>query len=269
MSRVIVSTADKIFGEGFMMLDRRDFLRTVVGGGLASILNFDVPGDIHKGNRLVSIQALSFLKEKIFPANSKRWLRRFFSEEALDWAVGNGFYAYCIYTERTSEIKLIYGALINPCVMADRDRERNAFARYIEKYHPWSFKEALFYLDLYPHKPEEIIGDFHAGRSTTAGVIESMLKDTRGVLLWRHQLEDMINLFVRDRTEIMALRKGINAKRPEAIEFLTQIHIEKNLTLLDFIQNRMIRGYTRYPNVTGASVLYGLLCSAEGNFASN
>jgi len=252
-----------------MMLGRRDFLRTVVGGGLASILNFDVPGDIHKGNRPVSRQTLSFLKEEIFPANSKPWLRRFFSEEALDWAVGNGFYAYCIYTERTSEIKLIHGTLVNPSVMADWDRERNAFAPYIEKYHPRSFKETLFYLDLYPHKPEEIIGDFRAGRSTTAGVIESMLKDTRGVLLWHHQLEDMINLFVRDRTEIMALRKGINAKRPEAIKFLTQINIEKNLTLLDFIQNRMIRGYTRYPNVTGASVLYGLLCSAEGNFASD
>lgn len=251
------------------MLGRRDFLRTVVGGGLASILNFDVAGDIHEGNHPVPRQTLSFLKEEIFPANSRPWLRRFFSEEALDWAVGNGFYAYCIYTERTSEIKLIHGTLVNPSVIADWDREGNAFARYIEKYHPRSFKETLFYLDFYPHKPEEIIGDFQTGRSTTAGVIESMLKGTRGILLWHHQLEDMINLFVRHRTQIMALRKGINAKRPEAIEFLTQIHIEKNLTLLDFIQNRMIRGYTRHPNVTGASILYGLLCSAEGNFASD
>jgi hypothetical protein len=265
MSRVILGSADKIHGEGFMMLGRRDFLRTVLGGGLASILNFDVAGDIHEGNRPVSIQALSFLKEEIFPANSKPWLRRFFSEEALDWAVGNGFYAYCIYTERTGEIKLIHGTLINPSVMADWDRERNAFARYIGKNHPRSFKETLFYLDLYPHKPEEIIGDFRAGCSTAAGCIESMLKDTRGILLWHQQLDDMINLFVRDRTEIMALRKGINAKRPEGVEFLTQILIEKDMTLLDLIQNRMICGYTRYPNVTGASVLYELLCSAEGN----
>ncbi|MEW6328063.1 MAG: hypothetical protein AB1487_10820 [Thermodesulfobacteriota bacterium] len=212
---------------------------------------------------------MSFLKEEIFPAKSQPWLRRFFSEETLDWAVRNEFYAYCIYTERTSEIKLIYGTLMNPSFVAEWTRERNAFAPYIEKYHPRSFKETLFYLDLYPHKPEEIIGGFCAGRSTTAGGIELMLKDTRGILLWHHQVEDMINLFVRDRTEIMALRKGINAKRPEAIEFLTQIHIEKNLTLLDFIQNRMIRGYTRYPNVPGASVLYELLCSAEGNFASD
>lgn len=252
-----------------MMLDRRDFLRTVVGGGLASILNFDVAGNIHKGNRPVSRHTLSFLKEEIFPANSQPWLRRFFSEEALDWAVGNGFYAYCIYTERTGEIKLIHGTLVNPSAMADWDRERNAFARYIEKYHPRSFQETLFYLDLYPHKPEEIIGDFQTGRSTAAGVIESMLKDTRGVLLWHHQLEDMVNLFVRDRTEIMALRKGINAKRPEAIEFLTQILIEKDLTFLDFIQNRMICGYTHHPNVTGASVVYELLCSAEGNLPSD
>lgn len=253
-----------------MMLDRRDFLRAVIGTGFTSILNFDVAADIHnKGTRSPSRQTLSLLKEEIFPANSQPWLRRFFSEEALDWAVGTGFYAYCIYTERTSEIKLIRGNLMNPSVVAEWNRERNAFTRYLKKYHPRSFKETLFYLDLYPHKPEEIIGDFRAGRSTTAGAIESMLKDTRGILLWHHQLEDMINLFVRDRTEIIALRKGINAKRPEAIKSLTQIHIEKNLTLLDFIQNRMIRGYTRYPNVPGASVLYGLLCSAEGNFASD
>ncbi|MDD5450286.1 MAG: hypothetical protein PHT49_00060 [Desulfovibrionales bacterium] len=252
------------------MLDRRDFLRTVVGGGLASILNFDdVTGDIHEGKHPISRQTLSFIKEEIFPANSRPWLRRFFSEKALDWAIRNEFYGYCIYTERTSEIKLIYGTLINPSFVAEWTRERNAFARYIEKYYPRSFKETLFYLDLYPHKPEEIIGGFHSGRSTTAGVMELMLKDTRGILLWHQQVEDMINLFVRDRTKIMALRKDINAKRPEAIEFLTQIHIEKNLTLMDFIQNRMIRGYTRHPNVTGASVVYELLCSAEGDLASS
>lgn len=201
------------------------------------------------------MNSLNLIKEEIFPIEDKSWIAKFFPEKLFDKPIKGRWYADCIYMERQGEIKLIRGTLTPDC---KEKAERYAFVKYIQRYNPQSFKEILFFLDLYPFELPDI-NRLYQSKSKMAEVIESIIEDSRGLILWHYQLEDIISLFVRDRNRVVSIRKGVNAKRNEDIEALKQIKIEKFTTLLNFINERILRGFTRYPNIQGACVFYELL----------
>lgn len=200
------------------------------------------------------MNSLNLIKEEIFPVEDKSWIAKFFPEKLFGKPIQGRWYADCIYMERQGDIKLIKGSLIPDC---KEEAERDVFVKYIQRYNPQSFKEILFFLDLYSIELPDIRS--YQPKSKMAEVIESILEDSRGLLLWHHQLEDIISLFVRDRNNVVSIRKGVNAKRNEYIEALKQFKIDETTTLLEFINERMIGGHTRYPNIQGAFVLYELL----------
>jgi hypothetical protein len=201
------------------------------------------------------MNSLNLIKEEIFPIEDKPWIAKFFPEKLFDKPIQGRWYADCIYMERQGDIKLIKGSLIPDC---KEEAERDVFVKYIQKYKPQSFKEILFFLDLYSIELPDI-NRLYQSKSKMAKVIESILEDSRGLILWHQQFEDIISLFVRDRNSVVSIRKGINAKRNEDIEILKQFKIDEITTLLEFINERMLRGHTRYPNIQGACVLYELL----------
>ena len=198
------------------------------------------------------MKALDLIKEEIFPAEDKPWLSEFFSEEYLK----PGWYAHCIYIDMQGEIRLIWGKVMQ---CPEKDRKRIGFIDYIEKHKPDSFQEILFLLDLYPRDPETLTVNFSQFKPSMGEVIEYLLKDSKGVILWHYQLENILNIFFTKRAEVLSIRKGINAKKADVIERVNKFHISETTTLWDFIFSIMCLGYTVYPNIQGAYVLYDLI----------
>ena len=137
------------------------------------------------------MNSLNLIKEEIFPVEDKSWIAKFFPEKLFGKPIQGRWYADCIYMERQGDVRLIKGSLTPDC---KEEAERNVFVKYIQRYNPQSFKEILFFLDFYPIELPDINRSYQS-KSKMAEVIESILEDNRGLLLWHHQLEDIIKSF--------------------------------------------------------------------------
>jgi hypothetical protein len=207
---------------------------------------------------------LDLIKEESFPAKDKPWLKKFFPTRCLerDW------YAHCIYTDFEGEIKLIWGS-VSDCL---EDERGNGFKHYIKKRRSNRFYEILLLLDLYtgsllkesdsepyPIDPATITNQFIQVKSSMGEVVTDLLKESKGIILWHYQFENLLNLFIMDRADVLSIRKGINTKEVSVFNRLERFHIDGSLTLIDFIMDRMYLGHTVYPNIRGAYLLYDLL----------
>lgn len=132
-------------------------------------------------------------------------LRYFFSEHLVEIPAG-GFLCYLRRLQSRNLKDLMYAlATYNPCI------------RMLES---GSYPELK--------RLEGAVGS----------AIEEILAETHGVLLWHHQLEQIIGFFVRDYAEVIDLRKGSNAKRPETLERLRHMEVEKGISLHDVMKSR-------------------------------
>ena len=208
---------------------------------------------------------LDLIKEESFPVRDKPWLKKFFPTEYLE----HDWYAHCIYTDFKGEIKLIWGSVSPYCL---EDKRSNGFINYIKKRRSNRFYEILLLLDLYtgsllkesdsepyPIDPVTITNKFIQVQSNLGEVVTDLLKESTGIILWHYQLENLLNLFIMDRADVLSTRKGINAKRTEVFDRVMRFQINSSLTLMDFIMDRMYLGHTLYPNIRGAYLLYDLL----------
>lgn len=91
-------------------------------------------------------------------------------------------------------------------------------------------------------------------------LVDALLRDSHGVLLWHHQLEALLGLFVRSAGDPATLRKGIAARRAAAFERVRAFELAPGVTLEDVIEERMTFGATVRANLYGARLLLG----AEG-----
>lgn len=207
---------------------------------------------------------LNLIIEESFPVHEKDWLKEFFPDDCLN----PKWYAYCIYTEKNNAVNLIWGSL-SPYRL--QGRPGYSFVDHLTKYNPDEFMELVFHLDIYTacllkefeqyvflKDIDTIIGKFCQIESSLSKPVEALLKDSRGVVLWHYQLENLLNLFMMDRGDVLSIRKDINAKRAEVFDRVMRFRIDGSLTLMDFIMNRMYLGHTVYPNIRGAYLLYNL-----------
>lgn len=208
---------------------------------------------------------LNLIKEESFPVKDKPWLKKFFPTRCLK----RGWYAQCIYTDFEGEIKLIWGSVSPYCL---EDKRGNGFKHYIKKRRSNRFYEILLLLDLYtgsllresdsepyPIDPATITNQFIQVKSSMGEVVTDLLQESTGIIIWNHQVENLLNLFIMDRGDVLSARKGINAKEASVFNRLERFHIDDNLTLMDFVINRMYLGWTVSPNIRGAYLLYDLL----------
>lgn len=207
---------------------------------------------------------LDLIKEESFPVKDKPWLKKFFPTRCLK----RGWYAQCIYTDFEGEAKLIWGSVAPYCL---EDKRGKGFKHYIKKRRSNRFHEILLLLDLYtgylrgadsePYSidPETITKHFIQVQSSMGEVVTDLLKESKGIILWHYQLENLLNLFIMDRADVLSTRKGINAKEASVFNRLERFHIDGSLTFTDFITNRMYLGYTVFPNVMGAHIVYDLI----------
>ncbi len=71
-------------------------------------------------------------------------------------------------------------------------------------------------------------------------------------------MEAILGTQFMNREEVIRFRKGINAHKPQYWTVLKGIGLGSS-TMADFIQQRMVSGNTKYPNMRGATLLYQYL----------
>ena len=90
-----------------------------------------------------------------------------------------------------------------------------------------------------------------------------MLRDTRGHIVWHHQLESIAGLFFPTARQRTKLRKDYNKKLPDAFDQLRQVTVQEGWTLERVVQHRLERGEcndaTYMPSCRGAYVLSQML----------
>lgn len=237
---------------------------------------------------------LAVLKEEFFPVHEKAWSKKMCEEICVTEDFTRHYFYYMAAGSRD---KIIAGPFfighdeISFERAAELVKEKQNFLNVIKQFRPESFKEMLFLSDVYNECIRDWLFNFdyyHANEADESAFSEiglfiekriaevngnklpssakhaalcEILAESNGLLLWGYQLELIIGLFVSDRDEIVALRKGFNAKNPEALKRLGRMRVDSKTSLRRFIMARLLFSYgcVPAPNLKGALDLYNAL----------
>lgn len=189
------------------------------------------------------------VKEKIYEVGSEPQLAKSLFSHLSDWQ--DYRYAYAIYIDGESP-SLVDGYLTE--APHDTTGFRTDFKNYLDEIQPLGFLDHLFAVDFY--KLRRTVEDFIFPRTFDyVPVVDDILRDSKGYLLWHHQLELLFRGFYDVTDKVVNLRKGINARDPEAFEMAGSLR-HGAMSLEDVIWERMVsRSHTVQPNVRGACLL--------------
>lgn len=201
------------------------------------------------------MKAPKTLKERVFEIAAKPELAHALFPEIKDVAAYK--YAYAVYLSKEIPVPVM-GHVTNVLPESWKPGFMRDFRDFITFHPPRSFTDLAFLLDFYHFNAVRMHHRYEPNRLVFSpiGVINDMLKESRGVLLWHHQLENLLRLFVVDSVKVARLRKGINAQRRTAYDAARGMKLEKT-SLADIITERMLFFNTCSPNVQGALALFG------------
>jgi hypothetical protein len=216
---------------------------------------------------LIRKDKLAGIKEKVFlTKNLKKtapWLvpyfhKRYFCDDLYT-------YAYCLYADNErGKIPVRYGLTSHHRFEDDPDDpvKWGTFKKFLAADPPRNFEDVFFMVDVYPNDYHSLIPQFYHDQSPLMTAIEDLLKPSRGIILWHHQLENIFQIFF-DPYQVENLRRGLGRQDPLYMEKLEGEKFNENLSLTDFIYNRMFyyRHITITPNFKGAFELYRWLKS--------
>lgn len=190
------------------------------------------------------------LVERIFEVKSEAKLAASLFGHLSDWQEYR--YAWAIYIDGESP-SLVDGYLTGSLEGNETTGFKTDFKEFLDQIQPSGFLDHLFALDFY--KLRRTVEDFIFPRTFDyLPVVDDILQDSRGFLLWHHQLELLFRGFYDDTDKVVNLRKGINARDPEAFEMAGSLMLGAT-SLEDVIWERMVLGHTLFQNVKGALLL--------------
>ena len=161
--------------------------------------------------------------------------------------------AYAVYVSN-DDIHPIFGDLSTK--RADEWRPRTGFQAHLKKHQPKCLTDLVFLIDSYHlgvNRPEYSLD---SGLFRDMGVVDDILKDSKGTLLWHYQLDHLFGCFYQDWNRVIELRKDINRKKTEVFDLAEKLKFAQGTTLNDVIRERMIFSVTSPPNFRGALVLF-------------
>ncbi len=201
------------------------------------------------------MRAPKTLKERVFEIAAEPLLAKMLFPEI--GSLDRHKYAYAVYLAKERP-ELVLGHVTSTLPEGWHLGYMRDFRDFITFHPPRSFTDLAFLLDFYHFNATRLHHRYDPNRLTFSpiGVVNDMLKESRGVLLWNHQLENLIRLFVADSVKVDRLRKGINAQRRSAYDAAKGMLLEKT-SLADIITERMLFFNTCNPNVRGALALFG------------
>lgn len=130
-------------------------------------------------------------------------------------------------------------------VLSARFRERDddfpTLGTYLRQRKPSAMLDYLFVVDSYYQC--RVLGESLPKQTCDFSpdpIVDGLLSDSDGILLWQFQLEQLAQLFVGRRADAIELRRGINQKRPETRDQIEGMTLPSGQSLLDVVQERML-----------------------------
>lgn len=239
----------------------------------------------------VFLKNVNKLKERTFKISSNRKLfDKLFGKGYYN--AKNGTYAYAVYT---SNFKLIVGYQFKHKNGLGLNFKKE-LTSFINLYAPESYKDFLFFLDAYQMsgkptfpccKPwHPTMKELLSKKYTKHVVIDAILSESRGSLIWEYQLENLIKYFqdrgwdkIKEKIigyynytflnwdskeepqpgVIYWLRHGFSYQKPYYCNLLKKMKFNRKLSMFDVLKERMIKGFVHRPNVSRAEILFRTL----------
>lgn len=195
------------------------------------------------------------IKERVFEIENEPALAKALFPE-ID-GLDRHRYAYAVYLSK-EQPELVLGHVTDTLPEGIKPGFLHDFRDFITLRPPKSFTDLAFLLDFYHYNATRLHHRYDPNRLRFApiGIVNDMLKESRGMLLWHYQLENLLRLFVSDNEKVVRLRKSINAQRRSAYDATRKMRLEKT-SLADIITERMLFFNTCNPNIKGALALFG------------
>ena len=162
-------------------------------------------------------------------------------------------YAYAVYISNPN-IHLIFGDLT--IERTDQSGHRTGFQAHLKKHQPKSMTDLVFLIDSYHLGLKRPGYTLDSGQFRDMGVVDQILKDSKGILLWHYQLDHLFGCFYRDWNKVVELRRDLNRKKTEVFDLGENLKFDQVTTLNDVIRERMIFSITSYPNFKGGLALF-------------
>lgn len=174
-------------------------------------------------------------------------------------------YAYAIYIDDNKKT-IIDCRIFTEAVDFEQLGFSNKFEDFIQSNQPKCFNDILFLLDIYhcntKHFPRVSVADIQNTKFTYVPIVDELLKESKGFLIWKHQLENLYLLFNHNREEVDKFCSGISAlKTPEIFNIAKSLKFDNGISLEDVINERMALSFVKRPNIRGAFELNNLLLS--------
>ena len=169
-------------------------------------------------------------------------------------------HAYIIFIDDDSKA-CIDGVIFQ----ADEDEtfeQSTKFINLIESSQPNCLKDLLLLLEIYccdmdyAHKYRE---EFKNPSFRSVPVVDELLKESNGFLLWNYQIINLYSLFDEDRKKTDNFLKSYNQKSPGFGTIARKLIFDNGISLENVILERSILGYVKAPKLKGAYNLYKLL----------
>jgi len=205
--------------------------------------------------------SLDMITEEVALTADAAWLEKHFHPYSLR----KDSHAYCLGVDCGNGRELV-----RSFTFSDPTPERigavDGFREHLARVSPKGYWDYVFALDTYDHLCPESrrfrTDDPEPKLSPEASaIVEPILSQSRGFILWHFQLEHLIGLFDARAERCRTLRQDFNAKRPNAEAWMAKQLIDRNRTLYNFVVGRTLICGTLVPSLEGALALSRALAS--------
>ena len=139
---------------------------------------------------------------------------------------------------------------------------KDELSYFLKEYKPESkgIKDYLFFLGAFnPVNESPTIQNISRYEFREHSVLSDILEDTRGILIFHKQLEELCSLFCQYESCVRSLREALNCKVKRYENIAKEYKFNENLSLYDVASSRMLLGKTVKPNYKGAYILFKTL----------
>jgi hypothetical protein len=140
---------------------------------------------------------------------------------------------------------------------------KDELARYLHRYKPETFMDYLFFIEIYSRSKLGYLSieELYNRKFREHEIIDNILKDSHGFLLWDYHLENLIRLLLiepnSERTT--EIRRKLNVKDQAYWNLAKELKLSNGLCLYDILDERTILGCTSYPQFRFAYNLFQLI----------
>lgn len=199
---------------------------------------------------------LSRLKEETFETSKNpRFVMQLF-HSTHDRNYEKGVLAHVVYVD--GDVK----SLINGCLFkgTKKDIKRNFMDEllwFIKKCNPGSIFDFVLFNSLFcTVRGTPTIKNILDYNFRGCEVVNDILADSRGLLLWDYQLESLCGLFCDIPKFAVNMARGLNIRDPRSEDIAKKHKFNKDLSLYDVVSERMVMDVTCRPDFKGAYNLY-------------